>query len=62
MSSKKKYICVYGLPECVRGCNTTEDLARYLNADPHPEYRLVSTNWMNGTWHLVFELKEEHSK
>ena len=58
MSNKKKYICEYGIPGGLNGCNTTEDLARYLDSDPHPEYHLVSCNWMNGIWHMVWELKE----
>ena len=62
MSNKERYICIHSIPGCVSGCNTKEDLSRYLAKNPYPEYRLVSTNWMNGNWHLVFELKDEYSK
>lgn len=62
MSDKNRYICLYGIPKCVKGSNTVEDLSRYLDTDPHPNYRLVSCNLINGNWHLVFELKENFSE
>ena len=56
MSKLKRYVCVYGIPGAVSGCSTVEDLARYLDKDPHPEYSLKSCNFLSGNWHLVFEL------
>jgi hypothetical protein len=40
----------------VRGCETVEDLTRYLEKNPHPEYRLVNCQWISGTYQLVWEL------
>ena len=37
-----KHIVEHGIPGGVRGCNTVEDLQRYLDSDPHPGYRLAS--------------------
>ena len=43
----------------VNGANTTNDLSRYLShPEPHPEYRLVSCQFLNGNWILVWEHKE----
>lgn len=53
-----KYITQYGIPECVTGANTVEDLDRWLRINPYPNYRLVSVMNMNGTFVLVWELKE----
>lgn len=56
-----KYITEYGISGKVKyavsGCETVEDLGRYLATDPYPEYRLVSCQHMSsGNWHLVWEL------
>ena len=40
----------------VRYCNTVEDLARYLDSNPHPKYHLVSVNMNNGSYTLIWEL------
>jgi len=40
----------------VSGCETVEDLTRYLEKNPHPEYRLVNCQWISGTYQLVWEL------
>ena len=37
-----KYIVEYGIPGAVKGCETIEDIQRYLNTDPHPDARLAS--------------------
>lgn len=39
--------------------NTVEDLQQYLAwPAPHDDYRLVSTQLVNGTWILVWEYKD----
>jgi hypothetical protein len=56
---RSKYKVIYGLagqPGCcgaVNGANTVEDLQRYLNEDPEPEYRLVSVQFLPGQNYLV---------
>ena len=61
-AKQQKYIVETGLggrvPYAVNGANTTNDLAAYLAKDPHPNHRLVSTQWLNGSYILVWELKE----
>lgn len=49
------YIVECGVPDSVRNCNTVEDLERYLNTDPHTEYRLVSCQFVNGDFIMVWE-------
>lgn len=45
--------------DCVMDCNTIEDLSRYLDKDPHPEYRLVNALTINGSFILIWELQKE---
>jgi hypothetical protein len=48
-----------GLVErAVNGANTIQDISEYLSQDPHPGYRLVSCQWVEGNYTLVWELKE----
>lgn len=49
-----KYIVENGVPGAVPGCNTVEDLQRYLGTDPHPGYRLVTCQ-ASGNVLLVWE-------
>jgi len=51
-----RYITKNGVGK-VPGCDTYEDLQRYLGSDPYPEYRLVSAVFANN-WILIFELKD----
>ena len=57
----KRFIVEHGLEGraqyAVNGCNTVEDLQRYLYGNPHREYRLVSVQWNNGNYTLVWERK-----
>lgn len=54
-----RYIVVCGLEglveHAINNANTIEDLSRYLSADPHPDYRIVSCNFIAGRWNIVFE-------
>ena len=56
-TEKKRYIVEYGTDiGGVAGCQTYQDLQRYLDTNPHPDYRLVSFQH-NGSFMLVWELK-----
>jgi hypothetical protein len=52
----KRYIVEHGLPKTVSGCETVQDLTRYLETDPHPKYRLVNCQRISGTYQLVYQL------
>ena len=57
-----KYIVECGLEGKVKyavaGCNTIENLREYLEADPHPNYRLVNVQSGNGNYTLVWEERD----
>jgi hypothetical protein len=57
-----KYIIEHGLvgrsEYAVSGCETIEDLREYLSTNPHPQYRLVSCQWLSGNYLLVWELEK----
>lgn len=57
-----RYIIEYGIPGCVSGANTIDDLKRYLESHksgPHPLYRLVSCESLDsGNFLLVWEVDE----
>ena len=55
-SELKRFIVQYDLPKTISGCETVNDLSRYLETNPYPEYRLVSFQWISGTYQLVWEL------
>lgn len=42
----------------VTRCNTMEDLERYLFTNPNDEYNLVSVQFVDGNFILVWELKK----
>lgn len=42
-----KYLTEYGIPGTVPQCVTVEDVRKYLNSDPHPDYRLANLSWMH---------------
>lgn len=54
----EKYLVEYGIPGSVSGCNTIEDLRRYLDSDPHYEYNLVGVEHGSGSYTLIWELRE----
>ena len=54
----EKYLVEYGIPGSVSGCNTVEDLRGYLDSYPHYNYRLVGFSNANGSFVLVWELKD----
>ena len=56
-TKKKRYIVEYGAGGGVAGCQTVNDLERYLDKNPHPDYRLVSFQH-TGNFMLVWELKD----
>ena len=56
---KMKYIVEHDISGMVRGCETVEDIQRYLNTDPHPEHRLVSLTFNYGGIILIWELKDK---
>ena len=58
--SKQKYIVENGVPEAVPNCNTVEELSRYLNSMPHFQYRLVSAQFINGNFVMVWALRDEY--
>jgi len=42
----------------VDGSMSTNDLDKYLQTNPHPDYTLVTCNRMpSGNWYLIWELK-----
>jgi hypothetical protein len=55
-------------PNGIQGCQTIEDLQRYFDnleclqryfdQEPHEHCKLISCQWLNGTWVLVWELPE----
>lgn len=54
--SQPRYVTEMGVPGCVKGANTVEDLRQYLYGNPHPEYRMVTAQWMpSQNWHIVWE-------
>ena len=61
---KERYIVEHDLSNLVRhsapNCNTVEDLSRYLDFDPHPDYHLVSVICNNNVYTLIWELTEIH--
>ena len=59
-ADKQKYIVEKKIPDCIPNCNTVEDLQRYLDKVPHFEYRLVSCQFVNGNYIMVWELKDEY--
>ena len=63
-NTKPRFICEYSMryrmAHGVLGCETVEDLERYLSTNPHPDYRLASCQHMQtGNWHLVWEALRE---
>ena len=53
----KKHIVEPDIPGSVSGANTVEDLKRYLDTDPHPDYRLANMSWLHsGSILMVWEL------
>ena len=52
----KRYIVEQYIQFGVSGCETSDDLTRHLEKNPHPKYRLVSCQWISGTYQLVWEL------
>jgi len=55
---RPKYIVENGIPEAVPNCNTVEELHEYLNKVPHSGYRLVSAQFVNGNFVMVWELRD----
>lgn len=53
MENAQRYIV-----ESMQFGTTREDLNAYLNTDPHPNYRLVSCQFLNCSYTLVWELKD----
>ena len=49
------YYIVEKIPNSVPSCNTIEDLQRYLSTNPHPVSRLISAQFINGTFLLIWE-------
>ncbi len=50
------------IPPGVRGCMTTEDLQRHLDSDAHERDKLVSAQFVNGNWVLIWELYAHGSR
>ena len=59
--SLPKYIVERGVPKSVPNCNTVEELQRYLKKVPHFEYRLVSAQFINGNFVIIWELRDAYS-
>jgi hypothetical protein len=57
-----KYILENEIPEITRGCETIEDIHRYLNTDPHPEHQLASLIFNYGGIILLWELKDKQER
>ena len=58
----RRYIVEYGLAGrvkyAVNGCNTIEDLRKYLKTNPHPNHNLVSSQFLrSGNVLLIWERK-----
>ena len=58
--SRPKYIVENGVPKAVQNCNTIDELRKYLGAVPHFEYRLVSVQFVNGNYLMVWELRDDY--
>ena len=58
--SRPKYIVEYGISKAVPNCNTVEELREYLNEVPHFDYRLVTCQLENGSFLMVWELRDEY--
>jgi hypothetical protein len=57
-----KFIVEHGVKGAVNGCNTIEDLQGYLDSNPHQEHRLVSAQYSNGIFIMIWEKRERKMK
>jgi hypothetical protein len=55
MNDQQRYIIENGVPGAPRGANDSTHLNLYLNSDPHPSYRLVTCDYRNGSYFMVWE-------
>lgn len=55
--SEEPYIVLSGIPGSSGGFSTVDDLRHYLNLNPQPKHRLISAQFVDGRFIIIWEKK-----